>query len=132
MKKNTASYIQGLHEDLADPVEAAEYLNAALEDGSQETFFMALKDVADAKGISEIAGNANLNRKNLYRIRTNFEVKTEDEKVKKTEIKKPGNPAAHKGYRCRCFLPDLTEFTILCCAGPGYQNVGHHIFWRRG
>ena len=68
MKKNTASYIQGLHEDLADPVEAAEYLNAALEDGSQELFLMALKDVADAKGISEIARSANLNRENLYRI----------------------------------------------------------------
>ena len=68
MKKNSTSYIQGLHEDLADPIEAAEYLNAALEDGSQELFLMALKDVADAKGISEIARSANLNRENLYRI----------------------------------------------------------------
>ncbi len=68
MNKNSTSYIQGLHEDLANPVEAAEYLNAALEDGSQEIFLMALKDVADAKGISEIARNANLNRENLYRI----------------------------------------------------------------
>ncbi len=68
MKKNTASYKQGLHEDLADPVEAAAYLNAALEDGSQEIFLMALKDIADAKGISEIARSANLNRENLYKI----------------------------------------------------------------
>ncbi|CAK8725603.1 Putative addiction module antidote protein [Candidatus Electrothrix laxa] len=68
MKTNTASYKQGLHEDLADPVEAAEYLNAALEDGSQEIFLMALKDIADAKGISEIARSANLNRENLYKI----------------------------------------------------------------
>ncbi|WP_446009446.1 addiction module antidote protein [Candidatus Electrothrix sp.] len=72
MKKNTASYKQGLHEDLADPVEAAEYLNAALEDGSQEMFLMALKDIADAKGISEIARSANLNRENLYK---NFSTK---------------------------------------------------------
>ena len=54
MKKITESYEKGLKEDLADPVEAAEYLNAALEDGSQEVFLMALKDVANAKGITEI------------------------------------------------------------------------------
>jgi probable addiction module antidote protein len=68
MNKKTASYEQGLYEDLVDPVEAAEYLNAALEDGSQEVFLMALKDVADAKGISRIARSANLNRENLYRM----------------------------------------------------------------
>jgi len=48
--------------------EAAEYLNAALEDGSQEVFLMALKDVANAKGISEVARETKLNRENLYRI----------------------------------------------------------------
>ena len=57
-----------MKEDLADPVEAAEYLNAALEDGSQEVFLMALKDVANAKGISEISRLTNLNRENLYKI----------------------------------------------------------------
>jgi probable addiction module antidote protein len=69
MNNNTASYEKGLHEDLVDPVEAAEYLNAALEDGSQEVFLMALKDLSDAKSISEIARNAKLKRENLYRIR---------------------------------------------------------------
>ena len=69
MKKMiTESYEKGLKEDLVDPVEAAEYLNAALEDGLQEVFLMALKDVANAKGISEIARMTNLNRENLYRI----------------------------------------------------------------
>jgi hypothetical protein len=33
-----------------------------------------------------------------------------------------GLPAAHKEIRYRCFLPDLAGFTILCCAGPGYQS----------
>jgi probable addiction module antidote protein len=61
-------YVDNLKEDLLDPAEAAEYLNAALEDGSQEVFLMALKDVANAKGISEIARLTNLNRENLYRI----------------------------------------------------------------
>jgi probable addiction module antidote protein len=68
MKKLTEKYEINLKKDLLDPVEAAEYLNAALEDGSQEVFLMALKDVADAKGISEIARKTNLNRENLYRI----------------------------------------------------------------
>ena len=68
MKKLTEKYENNLKADLLDPVEAAEYLNAALEDGSQEVFLMALKDVANAKGISEIARQTNLNRENLYRI----------------------------------------------------------------
>ena len=68
MKKVTEKYENNLKEDLLDPVEAAEYLNAALEDGSQEVFLMALKDVANAKGISEIARETKLNRENLYRI----------------------------------------------------------------
>jgi len=68
MKKLTEKYENNLKADLLDPVEAAEYLNAALEDGSQEVFLMALKDVANAKGISEIARETNLNRENLYRI----------------------------------------------------------------
>ena len=68
MNKVTEKYENNLKEDLLDPIEAAEYLNAALEDGSQEVFLMALKDVANAKGISEIARKTRLNRENLYRI----------------------------------------------------------------
>jgi probable addiction module antidote protein len=68
MKKITEKYENNLKADLRDPDEAAEYLNAALEDGSQEVFLMALKDVANAKGISEIARETKLNRENLYRI----------------------------------------------------------------
>lgn len=68
MKKVTEKYENNLKEDLLEPVEAAEYLNAALADGSQEVFLMALKDVANAKGISEIARETKLNRENLYRI----------------------------------------------------------------
>lgn len=68
MKNITEQYENNLKKDLLDPVEAAEYLNAALEDGSHEVFLMALKDVADAKGISEISRKTKLNRENLYRI----------------------------------------------------------------
>ena len=68
MKNITEPYEKGLKEDLADPAEAAEYLNAALEDGSQEVFLLALKDVANARGITEISRLTNLNRENLYKI----------------------------------------------------------------
>jgi probable addiction module antidote protein len=68
MKITTAKYEDGLQEALSDPLEAVSYLNAALEDGSQEVFLMALRDVAEAKGISNIARQSELNRENLYRI----------------------------------------------------------------
>lgn len=64
MSHLTASY----EEALADPAEAAANLNAALEDGSQEVFLLALKDVATARGVSRLAREADLNRENMYRI----------------------------------------------------------------
>jgi probable addiction module antidote protein len=45
---------------------AAEYLNAALED-SNETFLVALRDVAEAQTMSAVAKDARLNRESLYR-----------------------------------------------------------------
>ena len=68
MNKTSVSYEQGLKHDLKNSAEAAAYLNAALEDGSQEVFLMALRDVAEARGIAQIARNSSLNRENLYRI----------------------------------------------------------------
>lgn len=68
MKKTSVSYEQGLKEDLSDPKEAAAYLNAALEDGSQEVFLMALRDVAEARGMTKVAEDSLLNRENLYRL----------------------------------------------------------------
>jgi hypothetical protein len=32
------------------------------------------------------------------------------------------HPVAHKEGHYRCSLPDLAEFMILCCTGPGYQT----------
>ena len=70
MESTTTSYEAGLKEDLANPQEAAAYLNAALEDGSQDGFLMALRDVADAKGITEVTEESPVNRENVYRILT--------------------------------------------------------------
>jgi probable addiction module antidote protein len=68
MKKVTERYVDGLMDSLKNPEEAAAYLNTALEDGSQKVFLMALRDVAEARGISRIARQAKLNRENLYRV----------------------------------------------------------------
>ena len=66
--KTSISYRDGLLNDLKDPAEAAAYLNAALEDGTQEIFMLALRDVADALGISDLSKKSGLNRENMYRI----------------------------------------------------------------
>jgi probable addiction module antidote protein len=63
------SYQRNLLEALKDPVEAAEYLNAALEDGEPEVFLLALRDVVDSYGgMGKLATSTSLNRENLYRM----------------------------------------------------------------
>ncbi len=68
MSEAAVPYIDGLLEDLADPEEAAAYLNAAIEDGDQQVFLLALRHVAEALGMSRLAKQANLNRENMYRM----------------------------------------------------------------
>ena len=65
---SSVSYEDGLRESLKDPLEAEAYLNAALEDGSQEVFLLALRHVTEAFGMSEVARESALNRENLYRM----------------------------------------------------------------
>ena len=50
-----------------DPAYAAEYLNAVLEDGTREELMLALRRVAAARGMKEVAKTAQLNSKTLYR-----------------------------------------------------------------
>jgi len=72
------------HEDwlldqLKDAEFAAEYLNAALAEGDQAAFMLALRDVARARGgISAVARNSRLNRVALSRA-----------------LSKRGNPELH-------------------------------------
>ena len=62
-------YEDVLAEDLQDPAEAAEYLNACLEDGDPEVFLLALRDVARARGgVAKLAESTELNREHLYRM----------------------------------------------------------------
>jgi probable addiction module antidote protein len=63
------NYQNSLIESLKDPTEAAEYLNAALEDGEPEVFLLALRDVVDSfGGMGKLAASTSLNRENLYRM----------------------------------------------------------------
>src|SRR5437867_13294222 len=63
------NYQDSLIESLKDPNEAAEYLNAALEEGEPEVFLLALRDVVDSYGgMGKLATFTSLNRENLYRM----------------------------------------------------------------
>jgi probable addiction module antidote protein len=66
MPSKTRSYREALLEALANPVEAAHYLNAAFDD-SPEMFLKALKNVAQANQMSKVAKDAGVARENLYR-----------------------------------------------------------------
>ena len=68
-KKKTASYHDDLIESLKDPEEAVEYLKAALEERDMpEVFLLALRDVAEARGVSQLARESGLNREFLYKM----------------------------------------------------------------
>jgi probable addiction module antidote protein len=67
MPKGYRLYEESLKEALLDPQEAAEYLNACLADGSRDVFLLALRQVAEAHGISRIAKAAKRGRETLYR-----------------------------------------------------------------
>jgi probable addiction module antidote protein len=66
MAIRSSSYRDEFFEALADPEEAAEYLNAAARD-SQESLLMALRDVAQARQMAKVAEGAGVKRESLYR-----------------------------------------------------------------
>ena len=68
MNKVTAKYETGLKASLLHPYEAAAYLDAALEENDQEIVLLALRDIAEARGFSQVAQDTLLNRENLYRM----------------------------------------------------------------
>ena len=54
--------------DYLDSEEAiADYLTAALENPDPEAFLVAVRDVAKARGISQVAATAGLGRESLYK-----------------------------------------------------------------
>ena len=62
-------YEPWLIEQLKDPVEAAGYLEAVLEDGDQGAIMVALRQVALAQGgLARVARKAHLTREATYKI----------------------------------------------------------------
>ena len=67
--KPFVKYQDLLIEDLKDPKEAQHYLNAALEDGDEKLFLIALKNVLEAQGgLSKFSRQTRLNRVSLYKM----------------------------------------------------------------
>lgn len=72
----TSDYQQNLLDSLANKEEAMAYLQVALEeyeqDGDNESFLLALKNVADAQGgVGQLAKKSKLDRSHLYRVLSN-------------------------------------------------------------
>jgi probable addiction module antidote protein len=62
------------HFDAADYLDdeetIAEYLTAALEDQNPDVFLAAVRDIARAKGMTQLAKDAGLGRESLYKALT--------------------------------------------------------------
>jgi probable addiction module antidote protein len=69
MMPRSQNYQDNLLEALKDPEEAAAYLSAALEDGNEQVFLLAVRNVVDAtSGMTELANRTQLNRESLYKM----------------------------------------------------------------
>ena len=69
MAKRSVDYRENLIESLKDPEEAIAYLRATLEENDMpEVFLLALRNVAEARGMQWLAREAHLNRESLYRM----------------------------------------------------------------
>ena len=68
MARTSVPYENDLMEWLQDPANAAEYINAAIEDGDREVFLLALRDLAKARGgMTAVAEQAKVSRTSLYK-----------------------------------------------------------------
>ncbi len=67
MRGRSRSYRGSLLDRLKDNAEAANYLQAALED-SQSAFLVALKNVLDSRKVAVVARASKLNREHIYQM----------------------------------------------------------------
>lgn len=69
LKLDVVPYEEGLHKRLQDPRYASEYLKTCLEDNeAPEVFLIALRDVAEAWGMTELAQKVKVTRSALYKM----------------------------------------------------------------
>lgn len=68
----SVGYEDWLIRRLRDPTEAAEYLEAAIDEADQGALMLALRHVAQAQGgVAEVARRAKLTREATYRMLSN-------------------------------------------------------------
>ena len=65
-KPRARDFKADLLEELKNPKFAEKYLNAVFEDGSREEILLALRDVCDARGMTNLARKTKINRKSIY------------------------------------------------------------------
>lgn len=63
----TRPYSETLKEALKDPLDAAAYLETALNEEDEEGFLLALRTVAEAHGMADVASRAGVGRESLYK-----------------------------------------------------------------
>ena len=64
-KTHRQSVVERLRQD---PSYAANYINAALEDGDESGFLTALRNIAEARQMTRVAESAEVQRESLYRV----------------------------------------------------------------
>lgn len=69
MGRKSMPYEEELYQWLQEPANAAEYLNAAIEDGDKDVMLLALRQVAQARGgMTAVAERAHVGRESLYKM----------------------------------------------------------------
>ena len=63
----TVKFNDWLYKQLKDPELASEYLAAAAEDEEPAVFLLALRDVVETQGMSQMAERVGIPRESLYR-----------------------------------------------------------------
>ena len=67
MNARDRSYDESLNTALLDPVEAAAFLDAVIELDDPAALLLALRQVADAHGMADVARRAELGEKTLFK-----------------------------------------------------------------
>jgi probable addiction module antidote protein len=67
MNARDGSYDESLNKALLDPVEAAAFLDAVIEMDDPAALLLALRQVANAHGMADVARRADLGEKTLFK-----------------------------------------------------------------
>jgi probable addiction module antidote protein len=102
MTRTATPYRDSLLDALTDPREAEAYLNAALED-SQASFLKAVKNVAQAAQMTQVARKSGIQRETLYRA-----------------LSENGNPT----FATLCSVLDVLGLKLSVSAHSGSPKIG--------